>query len=65
MIKADHLTVQQVADKLGVSVKNVQYWIRVGHLKALKISSKFYLVAARDLKEFKRPALGRPVEQPC
>lgn len=45
------LSVEQVADKLGLHVRTVRNYVRDGRLKAVRIG-KQYRIAAEDLAEF-------------
>ncbi len=57
------LTLPQVAAKLGCSLSAVQKWTAAGRLPVVVAgtgSRRTFLVREKDLKGFKRPAMGRP-----
>lgn len=45
------LTTRQVAEKFGVTVKDVQYQIKRGRIKAYRFGNYFYVVDQRDLPD--------------
>lgn len=65
---SDYLSVQEVADRLGVSVFTIRRYIRAGKLRAVKLDG-VYRLSREDLAEFLRsreiardPGLPAPSE---
>lgn len=55
----DFLTTNQVAEKLGVSLRRVQALVTSGRLPAQKIG-RDYLIREKDLKLVEERKVGRP-----
>ncbi len=55
----DLLSVEQIAELLGLHVRTVRAWVREGRLKATR-PGKQYLIARQDLEAL----LGRPLTKP-
>ncbi len=67
---SDYLSVQEVADRLGVSVFTIRRYIRAGKLRAVKLDG-VYRLSREDLAEFlksreiaREPGLPAPAEPP-
>lgn len=56
-------TTSGVAKILKVPARTVRGWVESGHLPAVKIGPRLWLVDPKDLKGFKKPVRGRPVEK--
>lgn len=59
------LNLKDVADRLQCSLSAVQKWTAAGLLPVVVAGSgpkRTFLVREKDLKNFKRPTLGRPRE---
>ncbi len=50
---SQYLTVQEVADRLGVSVFTIRRYIRAGKLRAVKLDAA-YRISREDMSEFLR-----------
>lgn len=48
---SDYLTVQDVADRLGVSVFTIRRYIRAGKLRAVRLDAA-YRISREDIREF-------------
>lgn len=63
LAKVGLMTVPEVAEELGRSVRGVQKLIQAGRLPVVAAGAGrrvVYLVRAADVKRFVPPALGRP-----
>ncbi len=62
------LSVQQAADRLGVTPDMVRKAIRQGHLKAQSLSQAghrpYYIVTESELGEYQRRPKGKPGRKP-
>ena len=58
-----YLTVQQVADLLGVECKAVRRWLLSGDLPGIKLA-KYWRIAEVDLEEFLDQRSNRRVQNP-
>ncbi len=60
----DHLlTLEEVADYVGVHVRTVRRWVHAGHLVAVRLS-KSYRIEPADLRRFldeRKPPPGAPL----
>lgn len=45
------LTTKQVAERYGINIKDVQYQIKRGRIKAYKVGGYYYLIHEDDLPE--------------
>jgi excisionase family DNA binding protein len=64
----DLLTTEDVAERLGVSVRTVQKWVKLGILPSIETTIRagggpVRLIRVSDLAGFQRPRRGRPPRQ--
>lgn len=55
----DHLTTREAADRLDLSIRQVQTLIRRGHLPAERLGRDWAIMPA-DVEAFQRRPVGRP-----
>ena len=53
-LKSDYLTVQEVADELGVTDARVRQIILAGDLPATRVGQRLLIVSQRDFQRFQK-----------
>jgi len=61
----NYLTVQEAANRLGVSRSRTYVLIAEGRIEAVRLDGKTLLVAAAGLRRLKRLPRGRPRKKPA
>ena len=64
-MQSDYLTVKDVSQMTGRTIRTVHKWCRSGKLRARKPGGRDYLIEANDFQEFMDRSLNRKEEQPC